>query len=157
MPPVERTGAARGDGDLIHHACPNALTVTPAASSAERTSAARRSAPGVSLWMHIVSASIGSTEPSRLTTARSVDHPHRAGDDGVRIVNHGAGLLTRCELAVRFVGAVGKHLERDRQAERSGGIDHRGVRRGEQHQRSVEGGHGARQRSREVGDLWRPC
>jgi putative flippase GtrA len=52
-----------------HTAAYGAATTTPAASRAERTRAARRAAPGASPWTQIVSARIGTRDPSRLTTS----------------------------------------------------------------------------------------
>ena len=85
----------------------------PAASRPARSFAASSSAPGVSPWTQIVSADERSVDGDDGAVLR---HPNGARDDGVGVVNDGAGLAARHQRAVGLVGAVGEHFGRDAQA-----------------------------------------
>ena len=128
----------------------NRRTATPAASRPRRRLAASRPAPGVSPWTQMVSATIGTGEPSMPMTTPSVTM-RRA-----RSTTRDGSVMTDCpasrrQLAIALIGAVGESLGRDAEAFRAAGVEQRRPGQAEENQRPIERTDCARYRRSEPG------
>ena len=94
-------------------------------------------APGESPCTHIDSTVAVITEPSIGNHFAAADHRGYALRNRIRVVDEGAGLPARHELAVGPIGAVGKSLCHTTQPKISRRFEHRRSRHAEQRKRGV--------------------